>query len=178
MENVEWASLIEEFYKPIYRYCVQLLGTTAEAEDVTQETFIRVYKKIASVRDHAALRGWIYTIARNLCRDRQRWFQRTFRILRENVSAELSPAPSTIGRHLLSAISSLPLRQREVFILRHFHEFSTEETANVLNISEGTVKSHLKRAVDTLREFLDPQGMPTTDKAVSPSNLLKREAGI
>ncbi len=168
-DRAEWAELVDSYYKEIFRFCCQILGSTAEAEDVTQEVFIKAFKHRRALRDRAALRAWLYTIARNLCRDKQRWWSRTAKTLHDYFSTETAPPPSTLTASFQAIIQSLPMRQREVFILRHFHEFSTAETAAQLGIDEGSVKSHLKRAVDRLKSVLTKAEERTTENEVGTS---------
>jgi RNA polymerase sigma-70 factor, ECF subfamily len=169
-----WSDLVDLYYASIYRYCRQMLNSTSEAEDATQEVFIRVFKHLDSMRDPTARRGWIYSIARNLCRDKQRWWRRTAVLLQRHFSEEPVAEPrfeSSLSTELQSAILALPVRQREVFVLRHFHDFSTAETAETLGINQGTVKSHLKRAVDSLRQTLTAD-METTSEPSESSALI------
>jgi RNA polymerase sigma-70 factor (ECF subfamily) len=150
-QATDWDELVSEFYTPIYRFCRQFLGNQAEAEDATQQVFFKAWKKSSTLKDQSATRAWLYTIARNVCRDRVRWWKRLFAFTETLELPEVS-APNAISRTLRRAVANLPTRQREVFILRHWHEFSTAETAAQLGISPGAVKAHLKRAVDSLRK--------------------------
>jgi len=154
MTEINWEQFVEEYYQRIYRYCYQFLGRASEAEDVTQETFLKAYRSRSTLKDSSARSAWIYSIARNSCLDKKRWWQRYFRVL-EDVDTS---SPETPGYELTltlrKLILDLPHKQREVFILRHWHQFSTKEAADLLGIQEGTVKSHLKRAVEKLKAAL------------------------
>ena len=157
---MEWDEFVEQYYNPIFRFCFQILGSREEAEDLTQDTFFKAYKSFATLEKPESAKYWIYSIARNGCIDRKRWWKRI--LLQDTLSDEL---PANSGQPDLSItlrklIQKLPQKQREVFVMRHWHGFSTEETARALGIDPGTVKSHLKRAIDKLKRQLssDNQG--------------------
>ena len=168
---MNWNEIIELYYDPIYGFCRQFLGGAAEAEDATQEVFFKAFKKQADLRDTKAAKAWLYSIARCECLDRTRWWRR----LAVWRAAQPTAEPRTeglgeLGRAVLEELANLPTRQREVFILRHWHGFSTKETAELLGISDGTVKSQLKRAVDTVKAALCVEAaLVTTEKALETS---------
>ena len=153
IDNTTWQSIVEDNYREIYDYAARFLGNRHDAEDAVQETFLRAYRTWSGpVED---IRKWLFRIVRNLCVDKRRRFKRWITSLRHVSSSQPeadSPEDSSflIVRHL----NLLPERQREVFILRHWHGFSTEETARLLGLTSGTVKSHLFRAVEQLKESL------------------------
>ena len=151
---MNWDEFVEQYYAPIYRFCYHILGSREEAEDLTQDTFFKAYRSFSSITKQESVRSWIYSIARNGCIDRKRWWKRF--LPREPEGEELqAPASSPdLSMTLSKLIQALPLKQREVFVLRHWHGFSTREVADFLRIDEGTVKSHLKRAVDKLKSQL------------------------
>lgn len=168
-----WEDFLDRYYDRIYRYCFFFFGgNAADAEDATQVTFVKAWKSFGALRTREAEKAWVYSIARNTCLDRKRWWKR-FLNFRDQLEVDSYTLPvGTVSPSLLRLIHELPARQREVFLLRHWHEFSTEETAGQLDISAGTVKSHLKRAVDTLRAKLleaDSPGMTTESDAEESS---------
>lgn len=144
-----WTSIVDALYEDIYRFSLRFLGSPEDARDATQEAFTKAFSALRGDEQLEAVRPMLYTIARNCCIDKTRWWRRWKKFLqgyedpRENASdARIDWGP----------ILELPTRQREVFILRHWHGFSTEETAKILAISEGAVKSHLKRAIERLKQ--------------------------
>lgn len=171
-----WHELVNEHYQAIYAFAFQFLGRREDAEDVTQEVFLKAGQKFNTLLDHGKVRPWLYQIARNACVDRTRWYKR---MLLDNDS---SPAPLEIesdlllGRKLLTAIQALPRKQREVFILRMLHDLSTQETARILSIQSGSVKSHLSRAVLSLQKNMVASFRElTTELQASPSQILEGE---
>jgi RNA polymerase sigma-70 factor, ECF subfamily len=149
-----WNELVAEYYQDIYLFALKFLGAPEEAEDAVQETFLRAYKAKHRFSDNDAVRGWLYKIVRNVCIDRRRWWKRRKSRHNEASSLHQTVEPGEPAIMLNTLLQELPARQREIFILRHWHEFSTIETAELLGISSGSVKSHLKRAVNKMKELL------------------------
>jgi RNA polymerase sigma-70 factor (ECF subfamily) len=162
--GTEWQNLVNDYYAAIYRYSYQFLGTQDEAQDATQQTFLKAFRSFSTLKQQSSEKSWLYSIARNVCIDRKRWW-RTW-LSASATSSEDRPAPARspeLSVTLKKLIGDLPERQREVFILRHWHDFSTTETAQMLGLDEGTVKSHLKRAIDKLRCSLVEAGVISVD---------------
>jgi RNA polymerase sigma-70 factor (ECF subfamily) len=153
-QHTEWEEIVELYYTSIFRFCRQFLGSHTEAQDATQIVFYKACKRLPTRKDKSTTRSWLYQIARNTCIDKVRWWKRYF-TFRDSIEVSFANAPTTISKTLREAVSALPTRQREVFILRHWHDFSTEQTAEQLGITPGSVKTHLKRAIKTLRTRLE-----------------------
>lgn len=146
----------------VFKICLGFARNYADAEDLSQDVYLKALRKIGTVRTPRAARGWLLRIARNTCLDhrkRARLFQ-TFR-LRENDSetgaaqpdADLGAAPGRLAR-LKEAVGRLGRRQKEVFVLREYGELSYEEVAAVLGIKVGTVMSRLNRARRSLERSM------------------------
>ena len=154
MERGTWEALVDANYQAIYRFTFHLLRSRRDAEDATHDTFEKAYRALPTLNDTSRARSWLYSIARNVSIDRQR---RATRFPELEFKGELAaPVCSPdLTMDLEALIAQLPERQREVFVLRHWHGFDTAETAHILGIDDGTVKAHLKRAVDKLRTALN-----------------------
>src|SRR5690606_36933586 len=105
---------VELHYAEIFAYCTHLLRSRADAEDAVQDTFLRAYKQLSSLKERAAARAWVYTIARNVCLDKQRWWKRQLRHLTEHteeVTDLRAPGQqrSDMATHLQRLIDALPL---------------------------------------------------------------------
>ena len=150
MTDEYWNHIVESCYRDIYSFALKILGSVHDAEEVTQETFLQAFKNLKGDEPLTVLRPWLYTTARNRCIDRKRWWKRWTILAKELFAADKEDNQNTQALDTLP-IMQLPGRQREIFVLRHWHGFSTEETAKILGISEGSVKSHLKRAVEKLK---------------------------
>jgi RNA polymerase sigma-70 factor (ECF subfamily) len=134
-------------------------GDAAAAEDVAQDAFVKAYRALGGYRGDATLDTWFYRILVNQAHKYRRW-----RAVRERWngawSDEHATAPSAVGdpalaRRITAALDKLTRRQREAFVLVHFEGFTVRETGKLLGSPEGTVKSHLHRALKTLRGELE-----------------------
>lgn len=149
--------IVEEYGNSLLRTCYLILKDREEAEDVVQETFIKVFQKMDSFREKSGLYTWIYTIALNLSRDRLRKKQDMLAFEDEwvgnnDVEYEVEKG---IDRELLrKELFEINSLYREVLVLFYFEELSIKEISNLLNEKEGTIKSKLSRGRSILKEGL------------------------
>lgn len=144
----------------------------SEAEDVTQDAFVKAYRSLDRFRAESPFRPWLLTIVRNEALNRVRSTKRRERLAlrtsNDPVSGDAAPSPETEimsdeeHRHLLSLIEELPERYRNVIIHRYLLDLTEQETSQILGIPVGTVKSRNSRALERLRRSLaledrDPQ---------------------
>ena len=154
LEHTAWDDFVAQYYREIYHYALRVLGSVAEAEDVTQETFLAAYLSRDRI-ERLQARFWLYRTCRNRCIDLQRWWKRWKKRLAEMpVQSAQAGEGDSLAAEIESQIRGLPLRQREVFVLRHWQGFSTAEVAQLLGIGQGSVKSHLVRAISKLKSAL------------------------
>ena len=133
-----------------------------DAEDITQDVFLKAFQKISGIKDAAKFRGWLFTIALNRVRDfqRKKRFRALFKAEDEQIESHPdSPADQNQPQALDAVmrkdfwhqigklLKKLPNMEREVFLLRFFDHLSIHEIAGVLKKSESTVKTHLYRAL-------------------------------
>jgi len=136
-----------------YRVAYRLLGDRGDAEDVAQEACARAYSRWSSVRDYA--RPWCIRVAGNLALDKLRAAERARRHADGAVALPLDECAATAARlDLYRALESLPARQRQVVILRYLGDLSERQTADVLGVSVGSVKTHGSRGLAHLREVI------------------------
>lgn len=162
--------IMERHHRRIYRIALSYLRDADDALEVVQETFVRAYQNAARWDPASAVEPWLVRIAINHAIDRYRRGRRRRRAEEPLDQAdrdrdprlaaeEPSPERQVLGREVAeridSALRSLPERQRAVFVLRHYEERSLEEIARTLDLSLGTVKSSLHRAVRRLRLRLE-----------------------
>lgn len=168
MNDAHWQKLVDEYYDAIFRFALHMLADRSDAEDATQQTFLKAFRSLSQLQDEAKSRAWLYAIARNVSHDHLRSLKRIVRHSLEIVHFEAHTSPvSPVGRELLAAIQRLPRMQREVFLLREWHDFSTHETAEALGIADGSVKSHLSRAKSALQKMIALD--MTSDEECPPS---------
>ncbi|HBV68475.1 MAG TPA: hypothetical protein DEF04_10020 [Clostridiales bacterium] len=152
-----YKQLVEEYGNRLLRTCYLILRDREEAEDVVQETFVRVFRKIEEFRGESGLYTWIYTIALNLSRDRLRK-RMDFSIFENericNINSEIH-IEKVIDRDLLKReLDEISPIYREVLVLFYFEELSVKEISQLLDEKEGTVKSKLSRGRNILKESL------------------------
>jgi RNA polymerase sigma-70 factor (ECF subfamily) len=170
--------LIRRYQNYVHRLCYLVMRTEQDAEDMTQETFIRAFRALPrfEIRKGTSFEAWLYRIAVNACRSRMRrkWYQ---------VLPWPDPAPPMAakpqeqperqvmqGEHrdrILEAIDSLGEKHRLVVILRYYAGLSNEEIARTLGIPSGTVRSRLYIARQRLKERLADMEEENGDSVVS-----------
>jgi RNA polymerase sigma-70 factor, ECF subfamily len=149
--------LFRMLQEPLYRYIFSLVGARAPAEDVLQEVFILIYRKIRWLREPELLRPWVYRIAtreafKHLKRER-RW---TDKAEDESVLLDL-PAPSCddlAPEMIAQLVDRLSPASRAVIALHYLHEMPLAEIAEVMGVAVGTVKSRLAYGLDMMRRQL------------------------
>jgi RNA polymerase sigma-70 factor (ECF subfamily) len=154
-------ALLASVQETLYRYLLSLVGEPRQAEDVLQETFIRVYRKLGWLREPQLFRPWAYRIAtreafRHLKRER-RWAAQ----VRDEEALKAFAAPpareefaQVSSAQLHESVAGLSPASRAVVVLYYLHEMSLEETADVLGLPLGTVKSRLAYGLEALRRRL------------------------
>ena len=160
--------LIYQYQNAVFRLTLSVLNDPTEANEATQDTFIAALAALESYREHSSFKSWLYTIALNISRNRlrkrrtiERLNQTLQAIFRVQVQKTASPEELVIRSEkdadLWRALSCLGEKQRIPIILRYFHELSTAEIAEVLQINEGTVHSRLHVGRERLRAELEKQ---------------------
>lgn len=141
---------------PIYSW-----ATPDDAEDVAQETFLRAWKHLKRFDSTRPLRPWLLSIASNLASNRRRSAGRYLMALTRAFRDE--PAPITIeekssqhmqANDLWKAVQTLKMSDQQIIYLRYFLDLTVSETAEVLQVAEGTVKSRMSRALEKLRNII------------------------
>jgi RNA polymerase sigma-70 factor (ECF subfamily) len=151
--------LLEMYETRIFRMAVMMLRDRGRAEEVTQDVFVKVWQALPLYDGRAAPSTWLYTIARNTCLSavRSESYRRTSPL--DDSPEPAAPAHSPADRFFEDAaiercLLRLPQVQREVITLFYLEEKNVKEVARLLDIPEGTVKSHLHRARVALGEMM------------------------
>ena len=164
---------MRDYQTMVFSTAYRLLADRAEAEDISQEVFLKAYTHFDDLRGSSAVGGWLKTVTRNLClthltRRRSRW--KLFSEFESDEDAPLGQFEARLAeqettsqtldaadrREVLSAeLDRLPAPQRVVLVLYHFHERSYEEIAAQLKVSLAKVKIDIYRARKTLRQRLE-----------------------
>ena len=149
--------VVRRWETQVLRTGYRILGNWADAEDVAQETFIRLYRHGIDFPNEAALRGWLYRVAVNLCLDRarsSRRFEELPDVISNDVSAEAAIEREQQKRTLMQALRTLPAKERAAIVLREIEGLSTAEVAGILGSSDVTVRSQVAKAIGRLKFIL------------------------
>jgi RNA polymerase sigma-70 factor (ECF subfamily) len=151
------AELIDRHYALVYRYAYRLSGSAADAEDLTQQTFLQAQAKFDQLRDSSQGKNWLCAIVRNA-------YLRSLRTPVRTLSLDASPEPCTVlpcpeeidPLALQTALDELPEEFRTPLVLFYFEEFTYKDIAAQLDVPIGTVMSRLARGKAHLRRRLAP----------------------
>jgi len=171
MKEDKFLELVEDYKDRIYRHAFYLLGNSEDAEDITQETFIKAWKQRSKLRC-ATVRSWLLKCAQNLCFNllKRRKFQEPLttgdeteletllhtHLHRSNSSPDELVEKEELKEMVWCAIKKLPSEMRAVIIMRELEQMSYKEIAKVLNQPVNTVKGRVSQARKKLRELLRP----------------------
>ncbi|MCS6977493.1 MAG: sigma-70 family RNA polymerase sigma factor [Gemmatales bacterium] len=176
--RISVAQLVERYYASLYRYAYRLSGSQADAEDLTQETFLRATAKLGQLRDPDKARPWLFSILRHAYLQRQRNSQQAMHVSLDDINdvadAIPDPLPEVDPEALRKALDELPEAFRSAVILFYFEDLSYREIAEILEIPIGTVMSRLARAKNQLKaRLMTPNAVlsPTTRKGRSADGL-------
>jgi RNA polymerase sigma-70 factor, ECF subfamily len=158
-----FAVLISRYYQPVYRVAWRLAAGHVDAEDVTQEAFLKLWNNPSQLREAGALKGWLMRVASNLVMDRYR--QKPMQDLEEASAiidhAPLAPATidhARIAKRIDVAIASLPDRQKLALTFVHFEHMTNIAAAEAMEISVDALESLLARARRGLKKLLAKDG--------------------
>jgi RNA polymerase sigma-70 factor (ECF subfamily) len=172
-EDADFSALVERHRRELHVHCYRMLGSLEESEDLTQETFLRAWRKRKGFEGRSTFRAWLYRIATNACLDalakRPRravtgteipWLEPyPDRLLEEMPAADAEPDEAVVSKEtielaFMAAIQHLTPKQRAVLILRDVLGWPAKDTAALLDTSLASVNSSLQRARATLKRHL------------------------
>ena len=168
-DHSAFAELTGRHFDAVYRVAWRVLGGPADAEDVTQEAFIKLWQNPSSLRDGKAIRAWLMRVASNQAIDRMR---RKQPVIVEEVPdiADSGPlADGDLARQqaadgIDAAIAALPDRQRLALVMTYFEHMSNQQTADAMELSVDAVESLLSRARRNLKSLLADQWRDMLDE--------------
>lgn len=159
-DRVAFDELLQAVQLPLYRYILSLTGDASLVEDILQEVFVLIYRKLGWLREPELFRAWAYRIA---TRETFKWLKREKRWKEQERDEELLLAipalpDESFAAELLPQLPQLLARlspaSRAVIVLHYLHELTLDEIAEVLGIALGTVKSRLSYGLTSLRQQL------------------------
>jgi RNA polymerase sigma-70 factor (ECF subfamily) len=152
-----WETIVRQHWRKVFNVAYKFVGKHDEAEDLTQDIFLKIFKALGTFDRRANFQTWIISIARNLCIDHYRSVRKERETIAREVDAgELTPASadaspqlqleqSDLRLLLRRALDTLPETLRTAVVMRDLHELSYQEIAEQLGLPEGTVKSRINR---------------------------------
>src|SRR5689334_5417513 len=154
---------VREYETGVFRLALSIVGDTAEANEITQETFLSALRSLSSYQEKRSLKAWLYTIALNHSRSVLRKRKSLARlgalltsIFRVESQKQVLPEEAMIQDEkeavLWKALNQLDERFRTAVVLRYFHELSVTEISEILSINEGTIHSRLHSAREKLKD--------------------------
>ena len=156
-DQAAWETIVRQNWRKVFNVAYKFVGKHDEAEDLTQDIFLKIFRALATFDRRANFQTWIVSISRNLCIDHYRSVRKERQTIAREVDAgELQPAspergPYQAAEHqdlralLRQALQTLPATLRTAVILRDLQELSYQEIADQLRLPEGTVKSRINR---------------------------------
>jgi RNA polymerase sigma-70 factor (ECF subfamily) len=190
-----FAVLIAQYHQPLYSLIARSLNDPADASDITQEVFIKVFRSIRGFHGEASLRTWLYRIALHEASNQRRWWSRhkkqeitidssfesdpdaeTSHLNLASTLADQSGSPfdhaaqAEVRERVEAALRQIPEAFRTVVILREIEGFAYEEIAEILNVNLGTVKSRLTRGRSALRAILNADGVTAAANSASSTD--------
>ena len=152
------SQLVDRWLAPVHRLAQRVLGNAADADEVAQDTFLRVWEHASRWKPDAKFSTWLFRVAHNLCMDRLRARRRGDDTLLDTLGDETTVAReaerAATAASVREAVAALPARQRMALSLCHFEELGNIEAAGVMGISVEALESLLGRARRALRSSL------------------------
>jgi RNA polymerase sigma-70 factor (ECF subfamily) len=152
--------LVRQYERLVLVTALRLLGNLDDAQDASQEVFLRLYRNLHKVESASNFSGWLYRVTLNVCHDlRKRKPWQPLDDAAAAVSLEADPQRSTVEAErrkvLAMSLRMLPEKERAALVLRDLEGLSTVEVARVLGSSEATVRSQISKARVKVKEFVE-----------------------
>ncbi|MEO8217804.1 MAG: sigma-70 family RNA polymerase sigma factor [Acidobacteriota bacterium] len=150
----DFAAVVERHERMVFSIAMNMLGRPSEAEDLSQEVFLQLYRHLAEIESDSHLLHWLRRVTTNRCIDhmrRNRITSVSFDSIPEPPSSDRAPDP-LLPDTLRTLMATLPPAQRALLVLRYQEELGPGEIASVMGVPLSTVKSNLHRALNSLRK--------------------------
>jgi RNA polymerase sigma factor (sigma-70 family) len=178
-DQLAWEAIVRQYRRKVFNVAYKFVGKHDEAEDLTQDVFLKIFKSLDTFDRRANFQTWLISVSRNLCIDHYRSVRKERETIDRDVdAADLSPAAAGQSQVaaleqrdrvelLRQALASLPQTLRTAVLMRDIQELSYHEIARALRLPEGTVKSRINRG----RTELARQIRKLRGEQFSPSGL-------
>jgi len=154
LAHASWMeAIIKKHQNKLYRTALAIMGCKADAEDVVQDAFVKLFEKQQDFESPEHEAAWLIRVTVNLCKNRLRstWWRRTVPLL------DTYPAENEAQTGIVQAIMALPSKYRVVIHLFYYEGYATKEIAEITTQSESAVRQQLSRARHKLKDFLKEQ---------------------
>ena len=166
--EAEFAALFEEFNAPIFNYVLRMVADHDRAADITQDTFIKAYRKLDTLTEATSTRSWLYRIATNTAIDDMRRRRNVTTMSDDQPTfanrADHRPGPeaqvmaNTLDERVQRALMTLRPNHRQCLLLSDLEDMSAQQIGEVMNLSYGAVRTLLCRARGEMRRALSAEG--------------------
>jgi len=178
-----WDQIVRQHWRKVFNLAYKFVGRHDEAEDLTQDIFLKIFKALHTFDRRANFQTWLISISRNLCIDHYRSVRKERETMARDVDASQLAPPSRerspygeleqidLRQRIKQALAELPPTLREAVVLRDLQEFSYQEIADKLHLPEGTVKSRINRGrLELARQMRRLQSHRSTGPAERPAS--------
>src|SRR6187455_2053404 len=180
-DQVAWEQIVRNHWRKVFNLAYKFVGRHDEAEDLTQDIFLKIFKALHTFDRRANFQTWLISISRNLCIDHYRSVRKERETMARDVDAsQLMPVSRERSPHgeleqidlrkrIREALAELPPTLREAVVLRDLQEFSYQEIADKLRLPEGTVKSRINRGrLELARQLRRLQAQGAVPRPATP----------
>jgi RNA polymerase sigma-70 factor (ECF subfamily) len=158
-----WAEIMNNYKRAVFGVSLGILKNVADAEDTTQEAFIRAYEKLHTYNMQKKFSTWLFTVAANLCKNKLRRAKFSTALKSESMLVDerdpaMIAAQDEMQQKVRKALDNLRYDYRAPMVLRFYADLDYKEIAEVLDVPEGTIKTRLHRGKQELRRLLEQEG--------------------
>jgi RNA polymerase sigma-70 factor (ECF subfamily) len=164
-ENKNFEEIYSEQYEKVYNFCLRMVSNEEIANDLTQDTFIKVFESFNSFRNESKQSTWIYSIAYNACMDYFRRKKNYIESLEKLFTKYILPGHKNmenqiVSRHIgLEILSEMSVKHRSILILKQYLNLSYEELAEIFNTTRGSIAVTLNRARKEALKIAERKGI-------------------
>lgn len=152
-EKQEYTAIIEQFQRPIFLYCYYTLHNPQEAEDTTQETFLKAYKHINQFIPNHSFSSWLYKIAQNCCFDLLKKRKKDLKLVSLYQDQQIQQGEYPQIDFIHDCLEKLTKEERQILLLRSLEEYSYNEIAFILNVKSATIRKKYERIKKKLIQY-------------------------
>src|SRR6266853_6744514 len=188
-DQLAWEAIVRQYWRKVFNVAYKFVGRHDEAEDLSQDIFLKVFKSLDTFDRRANFQTWLISVSRNLCIDHYRSVRKERETIDRDVDtaelASVSPGPSQMAALeqrdrvalLREALAALPESLRKAVLMRDIQELSYHEIADALRLPEGTVKSRINRGRSELaRQIRKLRGEDFSPNDAAAKTTAKRTA--